>query len=142
MPRAALAAIDAGHAGAYPHASPTGMATTTPTETAKPTATPTVTGTPTAGATATLTLTPTRPLTPGVTGINGWVTANGAPAAGHALQLRLWNGSVYSTQATATTDTAGRYSFSGVPGLAQGNAYYSPFNIGDSYGDRRVQISY
>ncbi|MGE5603100.1 MAG: S8 family serine peptidase, partial [Nitrososphaerales archaeon] len=57
-------------------------------------------------------------------GIYGLVTYNGAPAGGLTLDLRHWNGSGYSTQATTTTGSDGRYSFTGVPSLPTGHSYY------------------
>ncbi|MCZ7574500.1 MAG: IPT/TIG domain-containing protein [Ardenticatenaceae bacterium] len=69
--------------------------------------------------------TPTPTATPsGPSGIYGQVTRSGAPAGGLRLDLRFWNGSDWSTRATTTTGSDGRYRFTGVPGLATDQFYY------------------
>ncbi|MCX6032104.1 MAG: S8 family serine peptidase [Chloroflexi bacterium] len=64
---------------------------------------------------------------PASQGIYGRVTYLGSAAAGIPLQLRYFSGSSWSTQATTTTDSDGRYSFQGVPSLAPGASYYVLF---------------
>jgi hypothetical protein len=39
------------------------------------------------------------------------------------LDLRFWDGAAWSTRATTTTGSDGRYNFTGVPGLAAGQIY-------------------
>jgi len=84
-----------------------------------PTPTPTITRTPTRTATPTPTRTPTTG-----SGIYGRVTANLSPAAGVTLDLRLWDGSSWSTLLTTTTASNGAYSFIGAPSLASGQSYH------------------
>jgi len=80
---------------------------------------------PTATPTATRTRTPTPTATrPPFQGIFGWITYNGAPAAGIPLRLRFYNGAAWSDAAITTTDPAGRYAFMAAPSLAVGQGYY------------------
>ncbi len=96
-----------------PTPSPT-PATHTPTPTVPPqTPTPTPTRTPTP------TPTPEVPM-----GINGRVTAGGAPAGGVGLELRWWNGAQWSTRSATTVTADGTYMFLGVPGLQSAEVYY------------------
>ncbi len=135
---------------------PTPTATPTPTITRTPTRTltPTITRTPTATRWETRTPTPTglrhaylplalrlypRPTptrtptpTPPAQGIHGRVTYRGAASAGTRLQLRFYNGSAWSTMASATTGADGRYAFTGAPGLAPGQLYYILFGPNDA----------
>ena len=73
---------------------------------------------------------PTRTPTPTSEpdGIYGNVTLNGTAASGVNLELRYYNGSAYSTRATATTDSNGDYLFTGVPSLGSGERYYVRYN--------------
>ena len=57
-------------------------------------------------------------------GINGQVRLGGAAVSGVSLQLRYFNGSSWSTRATTTTDSNGRYNFMGIPSLSSGQRYY------------------
>ncbi|UCH58580.1 MAG: S8 family serine peptidase, partial [Anaerolineales bacterium] len=81
-------------------------------------------------------------------GINGTVTLNGSPIPGVSLDLRFYNGSDWSTQATTTTGADGSYSFTGVPSLTTGQKYYVLYlNDEDAPGhlwewDTRVLNSY
>jgi 5-hydroxyisourate hydrolase-like protein (transthyretin family) len=61
------------------------------------------------------------------TGITGRVTNRGAPDPNITLNLRWYDGQQWSTRATVTTDTNGRYTFIGVPGLGVGESYYVRF---------------
>ncbi|OQA15674.1 MAG: hypothetical protein BWY63_02881 [Chloroflexi bacterium ADurb.Bin360] len=62
---------------------------------------------------------------PGVVpGIYGQVNLGGVPVSGVSLQLRYFDGSTWSTRATTTTDTGGKYSFTGIPALSSGQRYY------------------
>jgi hypothetical protein len=61
---------------------------------------------------------------PPVKGISGQLKKSGSPAAGINLELRFWNGSSYSTQASTTTDADGRYIFNSAPTLSAGQWYY------------------
>lgn len=58
------------------------------------------------------------------TGIHGLVTEKGAPASGIGLELRFYNGSVWSTKATAVTDAEGQFAFMGMPALGPNQLYY------------------
>lgn len=64
---------------------------------------------------------------PAGNGINGRVTFKGAAAAGIGLQLRFYDGSSWSTAATTTTDSSGRYRFTGAASLGAGQKYYVRF---------------
>lgn len=82
-------------------------------------------------------------------GISGRVTFNGAPIAGVPLLLRFYDGSAYSTLATATTAADGSYVFSGVPTLSAGQKYYVRFQNSTSgpsselwYWGTRTLLSY
>jgi hypothetical protein len=128
--------------------------TGTPTPSGTPTGTPTATGTVTATPTGTPgdwriylplllrqlplapTPTPTRTSTPSPTptstppvsqGIYGWVTYYGGPVSGTGLALRFYDGSAWSTAATAATDSNGRYVFSNAQSLLPGQRYYVRF---------------
>ena len=57
-------------------------------------------------------------------GIYGRVTEKGNPVSGVPLDLRLYNGSSYSTVASTTTGADGRYLFAGVPSLGSGQRYF------------------
>jgi hypothetical protein len=57
-------------------------------------------------------------------GLFGRVTVNGAPGANFPLSLRFMNGNSWSTIANTTTQSDGWYSFTGVPSLNPGQAYY------------------
>lgn len=57
-------------------------------------------------------------------GIYGYLTLASYPFAGISLQLRFYDGSVWSTLATTTTDSDGMYSFLNVPSLQPGQRYY------------------
>jgi uncharacterized repeat protein (TIGR01451 family) len=57
-------------------------------------------------------------------GIQGYVTLNGAPASGVPLDLRLFNGSGWSTAITTTTNSVGYYAFENAASLQEGQAYY------------------
>lgn len=56
-------------------------------------------------------------------GIQGYVKDNGNAAGGIQLELRRYNGSSWSTQATTQTDSAGFYLFT-PPSLSSGQHYY------------------
>ena len=56
--------------------------------------------------------------------IHGRVTYDGVGASGIELGLRHWNGGDWSTAASATTDTQGRYRFTDVPSLGPDQLYY------------------
>ena len=58
------------------------------------------------------------------TGIYGRVTQNGSSASGVSLDLRFYNGSSWSTQATTSTDSGGNFQFTGAPSLTAGQIYY------------------
>ncbi|MBI5304356.1 MAG: DUF11 domain-containing protein [Chloroflexi bacterium] len=55
--------------------------------------------------------------------IYGYVTDNGTPAAGVPLELRFYDGSAWSTVATASTATDGKYTFF-ASALGSGQRYY------------------
>jgi subtilisin family serine protease len=75
--------------------------------------------------TPTRTATPTPTRTPSTGGsIYGRVTANLSPAAGMTLDLRLWDGSSWSTLLTTTTASNGTYNFIGAPSLTYGQTYH------------------
>ncbi len=78
--------------------------------------------------TASVTVSPNRAYIPLIIrppkAIVGWVTYNGGAANGIPLQLRFYNGSAWSTAATATTDSTGYFAFVNQPSLAPGQAYY------------------
>jgi 5-hydroxyisourate hydrolase-like protein (transthyretin family) len=57
-------------------------------------------------------------------GIYGRVTLNGAPISGVALQLRFYNGSVWTTISNTTTLADGSFAFVNAPTLAAGQRYY------------------
>jgi hypothetical protein len=57
-------------------------------------------------------------------GLFGRVTYNGHPAPGVFLELRFYNGSVWSTMASTTTASDGSYAFLGIPSLRPGQEYY------------------
>ena len=57
-------------------------------------------------------------------GISGRVTLNGNQSIGVPLELRFFDGAVWSTISTTTTQAGGYYSFTGVPGLGPGQVYY------------------
>ncbi len=57
-------------------------------------------------------------------GIYGRVTYRGTVAAGIPLALRFYDGSAWSTLMTTVTDAEGGYSFTSVPTLSGGQAYY------------------
>ncbi len=59
--------------------------------------------------------------------INGVVTHRGSPAAGVELTLRHHDGEEWSTAATTTTRTDGRYEFRGISPLDGGERYYVRF---------------
>jgi hypothetical protein len=86
-----------------------------------PTPTATATRTPTSTPTATATATPSNE------GIYGRVTYKGAAAPGIELQLRFYDGSNNSTAATTTTDSEGRYRFTGAASLGSGQEYWVRF---------------
>jgi hypothetical protein len=60
----------------------------------------------------------------GAGAIYGWVTYQGLAAPGIALDLRFYNGTAWSTAATASTDATGKYLFEGIPALSAGQKYY------------------
>jgi len=114
---------------ATPTPTATATATSTPTPTRTPSPTPTLTSTPTPELTPTPTTTPTATASPlscltTNPGIHGQVTWAAVPAVGLNLQLRFWDGAVWSTQATTTTAADGRYCFSEIPGLETDQIYY------------------
>jgi hypothetical protein len=57
-------------------------------------------------------------------GIYGRVTLGGAAAGSVALDLRYYNGSSWSTRASATTNSNGEYLFANPPSLSPGQKYY------------------
>jgi hypothetical protein len=57
-------------------------------------------------------------------GIHGLVTLNGNPLVGVFLELRFYDGAVWSTLATTTTGTDGYYAFLNMPGFGAGQKYY------------------
>ncbi len=57
-------------------------------------------------------------------GIQGHVSLNGTPASGVPLDLRLFNGSGWSTAITTTTNSEGYYVFENAASLQEGQAYY------------------
>jgi hypothetical protein len=65
-------------------------------------------------------------------GIHGLVSYKGAPAAGIKLDLLFYNGSTWSTARTTTTDSQGRYRFTGAASLAPGQRYYVGFGPNNS----------
>jgi uncharacterized repeat protein (TIGR01451 family) len=65
--------------------------------------------------------------------LTGKVTANGAPAAGIALDLRFYNGSIWSTLNSTISMADGSYTFKNVPALAAGQSFcVSYLNTTDS----------
>lgn len=108
-----------------PTMTPTSTRTPTPTRTPTVTATATRTRTPTATATSTRTTTPTRtPTATPANAIYGWITYKDAPVAGIVLKLAYWDGvGWHSTSYVATTDSLGRYAFSGVATVGAGQWY-------------------
>lgn len=58
------------------------------------------------------------------TGIHGLVTEKGAPASGIDMELRFYNGSAWSTKATAVTNADGQFAFMGIPALGPNQLYY------------------
>lgn len=112
---------------------PTATRTLTPTHTPTPTATHTLTPTHTPTPTATPTLTPTHTPTPTATptealicpdGIHGRITYNAAAAPGIELRLRFYDGANWSAAATTSTDSDGRYCFTGASSLGTDETYY------------------
>ncbi len=71
-------------------------------------------------------------------GIMGYVTVNGIAAAGVPLDLRFFNGSSWSTLASTSTDSAGKYLFTGVPSLGSGQRYYVRFLNPSTTADGRL----
>jgi len=72
-------------------------------------------------------------------GIYGRVTERGNPVSGVPLDLRLFNGSSYSTVASTTTGADGRYLFAGVASLGSGQRYYVQYaNWRDTYTPGRL----
>jgi hypothetical protein len=57
-------------------------------------------------------------------GITGRVMQNGTPAGSVPLQLRFFNGTAWSTLASATTAADGTYAFTSAPTLGAGQKYY------------------
>jgi hypothetical protein len=57
-------------------------------------------------------------------GINGKVTYQGNPIGGITIELRFWNGSLYSSMGTTTTQADGVYQFTSAPSLDSGLSYY------------------
>ncbi len=55
---------------------------------------------------------------------HGTVTYQGAPTSAGQMVMRYYNGSSWSTYATATIDSNGNYQFSSVPTLSSGQRYY------------------
>jgi len=60
-------------------------------------------------------------------GIHGYVTDNGSPAGSVDLDLRFFNGAVWSTRASTTTEPDGRFRFLDIAKLNPGQAYYVRF---------------
>lgn len=58
------------------------------------------------------------------TGIYGLVAEDGDPASGISLELRFYNGSAWSTKATAVTNSDGFFTFMGMPALGTNQLYY------------------
>ena len=56
--------------------------------------------------------------------ISGRVLYNGSPAGGVGLEMRFYNGSAWSTQASTTTAGNGTYQFTNLPSLSSGQSYY------------------
>ncbi len=56
--------------------------------------------------------------------ISGRVTVGGTPAGNVQLELRFYDGAAWSTLRTTTTAADGTFSFTGVPSLGSGQAYY------------------
>jgi M6 family metalloprotease-like protein len=82
-------------------------------------------------------------------GIYGRITQSGAPVAGVSLDLRFYNGSSWSTYATTSSSSDGRFAFTNAPSLANGQGYYVRYqNPGGTYAGRlwfwstRVLTSY
>ncbi len=96
-----------------------GVSTATP---GSPTSTRTPTGTPTRQATPSPTV--TRTPTAAGAGLYGRVTKAGAAAGGVSLRLRRYDTASSSDMATTYTAADGRYSFTGIPTLPYGAAYY------------------
>jgi len=64
------------------------------------------------------------------------VTLNGASAAAVALELRLFDGTSYSTVRSTLTGQDGAYNFIDAPSLASGKSYYVRFqNSGNTLGE-------
>jgi len=57
-------------------------------------------------------------------GIHGHVSNSGNHASGITLELRLFDGNVFSTVATTTTDQNGRFLFRDIASLESGTYYY------------------
>ena len=57
-------------------------------------------------------------------GIHGRVALNGAPAAGVPVELRFFNGGVWTTAASTSTDNNGQYAFTNAGSLGAGQTYY------------------
>jgi hypothetical protein len=110
---------------APPTSTPTGMPAATATAT--PTRTPTCTPTATPTWKPTDTPTPTPSPTLANDGINGRVTHQGAAAAGIELELRFYDGANTTSAATTTTDSEGRYRFTGAASLDPGQEYWVRF---------------
>lgn len=64
-------------------------------------------------------------------GIYGYVTMDGAPIAGIPLDLRFYNGSDWSTAASTTTDSVGKFQFLNAGTLTLNQAYYVRFLTDD-----------
>jgi uncharacterized repeat protein (TIGR01451 family) len=75
-------------------------------------------------------------------GIYGYVTLNGAAAAGVPLELRFFSGSYWSTAMSIVTDSAGRYMFTDVPALGAGQKYHVRFLNPSSTADGRLALWY
>ena len=56
---------------------------------------------------------------------NGIITDNGVPVPNHEVELRFYDGSVWSTYDTQITDPSGAFYFTNLPTLTSGQTYYA-----------------
>jgi len=68
--------------------------------------------------------------------LQGTVTDNGTSVAGTEVLLRYYDGSTWSTYATASTDSGGKYQFTNLPNLGTDQSYYVRWYNNDSNPNR------